>query len=387
MITKNVKRLQEIEERKAEITKLINTDNKADIDALTQEVESLNNEVIEIRKQDKLVETLNKKEDTNIINNNEVDKMENSIETVEYRKAFMDYVVNGKQIPVEYRAMSTTADNAAVIPTTVLNKIVEKMEITGNILPLVNRITYPAGVSVPTSELTSEATWISEGAEISVDKKGTASVTFNAFPLVKAIGITFKAHVQSLSAFESAVIENVSKAMVKALERAIIAGDGNGKCKGIVTEVVDAKRKVTYKTADYKTLVSIIKAIPAAYKSGSVLVMNENLFMDFESMTDSAGQPIAKVNYGVDGEPVYMLKGKRVITTDYLNDFDSAKANEVIAFAYNFNNYYLNTAYDMDLQTYVEQTTRNKVYQSYMLVDGKSVDSNGLVLVVKGATA
>jgi HK97 family phage major capsid protein len=82
-----------------------------------------------------------------------------------------------------------------------------------------------------------------------------------------------------------------------------------------------------------------------------------------------------------------MLKGKRVVATDYLNDFDSAKANEVIAFAYNFSNYYLNTAYDMDLQTYVEQTTRNKVYQSYMLVDGKSVDSNGLVLVVKGATA
>ena len=65
MITKNVKRLQEIEERKAEITKLINTDNKADIDALTKEVSELNNEVVEIRKQDKLVETLNKKEDTN----------------------------------------------------------------------------------------------------------------------------------------------------------------------------------------------------------------------------------------------------------------------------------------------------------------------------------
>lgn len=383
----NTKRINEIETRKAEIRDLIKNDESADLDALSKEVESLNAEMIEMRKKE---ETAKQIDNGSIVAEKKETGKVSGFDSIEYRKAFMDYVVNGKQIPAEYRSAdySKTADNAAVIPTTVLNKIVEKMEITGKILPLVNRISYPAGVSVPTSELTNEATWIAEGAEISVDAKKTANVTFNAFPLVKAIGITFKAHVQSLSVFESAIVENVSKAMIKALERAIISGDGMGKCKGIITETVDSSRKVAYKNADFKTLVSIVKAIPAAYKEGSVLVMNENTFLDFLAMTDASGQPIARVNYGISGAASYSLLGKQVVTTDYLPDADSAKTGDVVIFAYNFNNYYLNTAYDMDLQTYYEQTTRNKVYQSYMLVDGKSVDSNGLVLVTKdGAKA
>ena len=56
--------------------------------------------------------------------------------TVKYRKAFMDYVVRGTQIPAEYRAdaVSKTTDVGAVIPTTVLNQIVQKLESTGMIL-------------------------------------------------------------------------------------------------------------------------------------------------------------------------------------------------------------------------------------------------------------
>lgn len=52
--------------------------------------------------------------------------------TVKYRKAFMDYVVRGAEIPAEYRAdaVSKTTDVGAVIPTTVLNQIVQKLEST-----------------------------------------------------------------------------------------------------------------------------------------------------------------------------------------------------------------------------------------------------------------
>lgn len=377
----NAKRLEEIQLRKEEIKGLVNSKD-SNLEELLKEVEALNNEEIQLRKKNELEIKLNDNPDLGKIIKNEVkENMENLYDTIEYRKAFMQFVIAGKELPAQYRAASTAADNSAVIPVAVLNKIVEKMEQSGNILQLVNRIAYPAGVSVPTSELASEAAWINDGDTVAVDGKKTASIVFGAFPLVKSIGITFKTQVQSIAAFESAIIENVSKSMVKALERAIVSGDGKNKPKGITTET--PAKAITLSKVDYKTLVNIVKAIPAAYKENSVLVMNENLFMDFQTMTDTAGQPIAKTNYGVDGEPVRMLLGRKVVTTDFLNDLDTAKAGEAVCFAYQFENYFVNTSYDMDLQTYIDNPTRNRIYQSYMLVDGKSVDNSGLVLVTK----
>ena len=64
--------------------------------------------------------------------------------SMEYRKAFMQYVCRGEALPKEYRAdaVSKTTDVGAVIPTTVLNQIVEKLESTGMILALVTRTAY-----------------------------------------------------------------------------------------------------------------------------------------------------------------------------------------------------------------------------------------------------
>ena len=48
----------------------------------------------------------------------------------------------------------------AVIPTTILNKIIEKMEAVGMILPLVTRTAYKGGVSIPTSTAKPVASWV-----------------------------------------------------------------------------------------------------------------------------------------------------------------------------------------------------------------------------------
>ena len=73
--------------------------------------------------------------------------------SMEYRKAFMKYVCRGEALPKEYRAdaVSKSTDVGAVIPTTVLNQIVEKLESTGMILTLVTRTAYKGGVSIPVS--------------------------------------------------------------------------------------------------------------------------------------------------------------------------------------------------------------------------------------------
>lgn len=386
--------LKDIETRKAQIAEECKKASGADLDKLYKEMNDLKAKEEEIRKQQDEMEK--RKYIADQINKNEIvtkkideKKEPNNMYTVdsnEYRKAFMNYVLSGEMTP-EFRSVATTADNGAVIPTAVMNTVVEKMEQYGNILPLVRKLSYPAGVVVPTSALATEAKWMQEGAAVDVNGKSTVAVTFGAYELAAAIGISFKAHIQSLSAFEAAVAENVSRAMVKALEKAIISGDGAAKLKGIVTETVPETQKVTLSAKlGYKDIVNMVKAIPSAYKDGAVLTMNENTFLDMATVVDNNGQPVAHVNYGVDGEPIAALLGKKVVFTDYLPDLTSAKTGDVVAFAFQYDKYILNTAYQMDLVTYTEDATRNKVYQSIGMYDGKVVDNNGLVLVVAPAS-
>lgn len=386
--------LKDIETRKAQIAEECKKASGADLDKLYKEMNDLKAKEEEIRKQQDEMEK--RKYIADQINKNEIvtkkideKKEPNNMYTVdsnEYRKAFMNYVLSGEMTP-EFRSVATTADNGAVIPTAVMNTVVEKMEQYGNILPLVRKLSYPAGVVVPTSALATEAKWMQEGVAVDVNGKSTVAVTFGAYELAAAIGISFKAHIQSLSAFEAAIAENVSRAMVKALEKAIISGDGAAKPKGIVTETVPEAQKVTLSAKlGYKDIVNMVKAIPSAYKDGAVLTMNENTFLDMATVVDNNGQPVAHVNYGVDGEPIAALLGKKVVFTDYLPDLTSAKTGDVVAFAFQYDKYILNTAYQMDLVTYTEDATRNKVYQSIGMYDGKVVDNNGLVLVVAPAS-
>ena len=398
--------LQEIETRKAEILKEIEDADLTRLEALNKEMDELNASIEEIRKSDEQDAAEKRKAIAAKINAGEIDSspiepetnkkdivetrkdnhdMMNQLDTIEYRNAFMEFAKTG-QMNEEFRAVAMTSANSAVIPVTVLNQIVEKLESYGNILPLVTKTSYPAGVAIPTSELASPAVWTTENdlasTGVAVEGKVTGSVTFAAYPLVKAIGLSFLARVQTLSAFEAAIANNVSAAMAKAMESAIISGTGSGQPKGILKETA-AKTVELSKTLAYDDIIKVKKAIPSAYRTGAVIVMNEATFYAFLAITDKQGQPVARMNQGIDGNPNYEIFGTRVIVTDWMKDYDAAGKGETVAFVVQLDKYVMNTAYDVDLVTYIDNATRNKVYQSVAAVDGKLVDKNGLVFINK----
>lgn len=398
-------RLEEIEKRKAEIVDKSKSASVEELDNLIKEMDGLNKEIEEIRKKEQekiekrkeIAEKINngeietkvieeKKNKINLVEKRGNEKMENKLDSVEYRNAFIEFAKTGVMAE-EFRDVAMTANNSAVIPVTTLNKIVEKLESFGNILPLVTYMNYPAGVAVPTSQLASPAVWTTDADVakngIAVDGKVTGSITFGAYPLVKALGLSFMAQVQSLSAFETALANNVADAMAKAMEKAIVDGTGVGQMKGILAET-PAKTVALSNKLSFADVVNIKKSIPSAYRSGAVLVMNESTFYEFYGMTDANGQPIARVNFGVDKEPEYMLFGQRVVVTDWMKDYETAKSSDVVAFAVQLDKYVINTAHQIDLVTYIDNATRNKVYQSFAALDGKLVDANGLVFVTKG---
>lgn len=376
-------RIDEIKARKVEIRSLIDSADMETLKAFQDELAILNEEAEELRTREEIAKQLETNNNLgNSLNLKGLENMNNfSLESQEYRSAFMEYVTKGTEIPAEFRAAATsvTADNGAVIPTTVLNEIVTKLEKYGDILPRVRRVSYPAGVTVPTSATKFEAVWQNENAVGESQKMTTASISFTAYQLRCNAGVSFHMDVRSLAAFESALVKNVVDAMGKALEKAIIAGTGTGQPSGITTATAVAKLDAT--ACDYATLVKAVKAVPSAYKKDFVFIMNEGTALNFATMVDKNGQPI--INAGIVQTPQYRFLGHDVVLTDALPDFDAASATNTVAVLFDLSKYMLNTSYEVDLYTYTDNATRQKVYDSIALVDGKVIDANGLVFINK----
>lgn len=385
------KRLVEIRKRKEEIRTALQGNEKVDLKALQAELEQLDAEQKDIEAREKVANAINLGAKPEGVAKREkpAPRVETSVspyESDEYRQAFMNYVMKNTPIPAEMRATNTTTDAGAIIPPTTLNLIIEKVRTYGNILPLVTRTAYKTGLAIPTSDVKPVAKWVAEGATSDKQNKALGSITFSHFKLRCAVAVTLETENMTLSAFEDVIVSNVAEAMAVALETAIISGTGSGQPTGILNDLSKGTT-INVSKLDYKTLIDAEAAIPQAYEAGSVWVMNKPTFMQFFGMTDSNGQPIARVNAGVNGVPSRVLLGRNAVLCDYLPTFATTlKKTDVFAFIYRMKDYVLNTNYSVAMKVYEDNDTDDIVKKSIMIADGKPVDFNSLVLLTGSAT-
>lgn len=292
-------------------------------------------------------------------------------EDLAYRNAFMEYVLRGTPIPAEVRENANTlTTDVTVIPTQLVNQIIEKMDAVGNIISAVTRTAFKGGIQVPVSSVKPVATWVAEGAGSDRQKKTTTNITFTYHKLRCEISMSMEVGTMALSAFEAKFVENVAKAMIKAIEEAIINGDGSGKPKGILTETPEAGQAVTG-AISYDKLVECESVLPEEYEADAKWCMTKADFFKFVAMTDQSGQPIARVNYGIGGKPERVLLGREVLIST------QAKAGK--PFMFNFADYILNTVYDMGISKKQDWDTEDLLTKAVMSVDGKVADKGSLV--------
>lgn len=298
----------------------------------------------------------------------------NPVETnLEYRQAFMENVLHNTPIPAELRADANTltSDVATVIPTELVNQIIEKFDNVGMILPLINKTSYAAGVVIPTSTVKPVATWVNEGAGSDRQKKTTGSITFTYHKLRCEISMSMEVGTMALSAFEAKFVENVAKAMTYAIENAVINGAGTASPRGILTETPETGQALTGTAFTFAKLVEAEGVLPAEYETGAKWCMNKKTFALIQAMTDDSGQPIARVNYGIGGSLERMINGREVVISPYVAD------NK--AFMFDFSDYCLNTIYDMGVSKKQDWETEDYLTKAVMSVDGKVVDKGSLV--------
>jgi len=316
-------------------------------------------------------------------------------DTPEYRQAFMQYVTKGtKNEQLEFRADATTGtgDIGVVIPTTVLNKIVEKMKDYGRIWARVTKTSMQGGVEIPLSSAKPVATWVAAGTMSDKQKKTVlGKIVFSYHKLQCRVAVELVAATVAMPVFEQTITDNIYEAMIIALEEAIINGSGTGQPLGITKDAnIPAERIIDVTTAEfgkYNTWTDLYAKIPRSYRNGAVLIMSDADWNKYiVGMVDDVGQPIARVNYGMDGIQTERLLGKEVISIeDHLPSIDDAQEGDVVGILVKLSDYMVNSNMQLFFKRYFNEDTDEWISKSTLICDGKLADRNGVVLIRKGA--
>lgn len=313
-------------------------------------------------------------------------------DTEEYRTAFMNFVCRGEAIPANLRATTATTDTGAVIPTTILREIVKEIKSYGNLFAAVRRLNVQGGVNIPILSLKPVATWIGETAASEAQKvEAKNSVSFNYYGLECKIAQTLLANVTSLEMFNEMFVPLAVEAMAKALDVAIMNGTGSGQPMGITKDTrVPSKNVVTLTAEEFKSWgdwkKKVFGKIPKAYRNG-VFYMSQATFDGYiDGMVDSDGQPIGRVNYGIDGAENYRFGGKVVETVedDVIKSYEDATAGEVVAVFFKPTDYVINSNLEMKNVKWIDNDTNEVKNKVTIICDGKLADPHGVVIVKKG---
>lgn len=314
----------------------------------------------------------------------------------EYRNAFKNFIQTGKKIEGFQNAdtFTGTSDASAVIPTTIIEKIIEKMESHGQLYSRVTKLNIKGGVEIPILSLVPEATWIGEGS--SSDRKkvdANTKVVFNYYGLECKIAISLLASITTLQMFETKLIKLVVKAIIKALDKGIIKGTGEGQMEGMtICSRVPAANIITIAAADFTTWSGWKKKffakIPLAYKAEGDFIMASGTFEGYiDGMVDANGNPVARSNYGIDKKSQARFGGHDVIQVedDVIEPYDTASVGDIVAIFCRLSDYGINSNLGMTIEKYKDHDLNQIINKAIMIVDGKLIDANGVMFIKKGA--
>lgn len=322
----------------------------------------------------------------------------NTLDSMEYRQAFMAYVQNGTAIPAEFRqAAVNTGDTGAAIPMTIMNEVINTVRKRyGNLYSKCRKMSVPGGVKIPIGSLQASFNWISEktvSPRQDVGKLGSITFGYNTAEI--RIAQTFLSSILTLSAFEAEIAKLIAIAYLKAMDSAIINGSGDGAPLGILKDG-RVTNSVTMTAAQFSDWTQWRKrffaTLPLGYRAGEFIFAASTVDAYLETMADSNNNPIFRQATGLevnDGDAVnpngrFFGRDVALVEPDIISDFDSASPGDVVGLFWQPDEYAINENFGFTMRRYYDEETNEWVDKALCVVDGKVLNPNGYVKIIKG---
>lgn len=319
---------------------------------------------------------------------------------MEYRQAFMAYVQKGTPIPAELRngeAISTN-DSGAAIPFTIMNEVINTVRKRyGNLYAKVRKLSVPGGVQIPVGALQASFKWINESTvspRQKVDQLGKVTFGYNTAEI--RVAQTFLSQLLTLSAFEAELTRIIAIAYVEAMDKAIVAGSGDGAPLGILKDarVTNTVSMSASDMSDWKAWrKNFFAKLPLGYRAGEFIFPMSTVETYLETMSDDNNNPVFRQATGLevgDGDaafPAGRFFGREIalVEEDILPDFDTASANDVIGIYWQPEEYAINENFGFTMRRYFDEETNEWVDKAIVVVDGKVINPTGYYLIKKKA--
>lgn len=381
--------VEAMEARAQAIAKEIDTDPKADVEALNVELRGIKEakENGELRSQ-----VLTKVGGVDM--GGQAKEVEDHAATAEYRSAFFKKLLGREltasevrawdKVQVEHRSdnYSTTSEVAAVLPTSTLNQIITKARTIGGLLAECRAFAMPAKVRIPVATPLSNAAWNAEGTPVESGEVSVTYVDFASNEIIKVLSISASVKKMSIDAFESYLVDELTANVLGTIAYAVVKGDGSTiPAKGIdsITWVLGTNlvnNSGTSKALKYEDIVAAIGLLKRGYAQGAKFAMNnKTLYSEIYSLVDGNKRPIFVQDAQTD--KVGKLLGFEVVIDDNIDD-------DVIYFGnFKYMGYNLVDGITVEASTQSSFKSGRIDYRGMAIADAKPIVEEAFVKVAK----
>ena len=250
--------------------------------------------------------------------------------------------------------------------------IVGKLELNP-IIAAVDVSYIPGNVTFPAEDTINDANWVEMATAATDSADALKAVTLGAYKLIKTVSITADVQAMAIPAFEAWLTARLANKIEKAVDAAILTGNGTNKATGILQTLTTADGTWASAGLVWKDIATIIGKLKSEYRRDASFVMDSNLFFgSIVGMVDTNKQPVVRLA-DAEGPTSYRLVGYPVIVDDNCTS-DHILFGDLKAYKFNFAK-----APEVKSDDSVEFRTGSRVYRAMALADGKLADTNAIV--------
>ena len=356
-------------------------------------------------------------------------------ESIDYRRALREFWLRNKPVPADYiakvRQERSTGDPVAVsfldgytnatdptwgagtistaipVPMTVSDEIIRVRKEYGFLQDKVTETNYQGGYAIPIADLSVDFHWINDKqvSPYQYDEQ-PGVITFSYHQLEARFARTFLAEAIMRDNFKSLLGEAFAEGYAKALDAAIMSGNGSTQPLGLLKDprFIDqtpgantGKATVIEATAEdladwtWWTKLLFTPEFNRLYRGDGEWLIGDSTFGNYiQTLHDEVKRPLVTWDFQNPTAPA-RIRGNAINTlpVSLMPDFDTAEAGTVVAIFGNLKNYILNFQPGMPLSTVSWDDHETNTHKTKVLtaVDGRLGDNNGFVVITKKASA
>lgn len=333
------------------------------------------------------------------------------LSTPEYRKAFMDFVQRGIASNLLKRADAeqVSGDLGILLPNTIVQEIIKGVEsVYGQLYTRVKKTNVKGGVQYPIGAFSATMYWDGTAGD---DKEHGVSEKQKAGGVDKYVQFTYHIgeiriaqsllqSVVTVDAFEQEIVKALVEAYVKAMDEAILNGDGVKQPEGILVEAakgasgrIPTKNVISFTAEDLEDWKSwqkkVFAAIPLSMRSlRPEFVMTPHTWeSNIMTLEDTNGRPVYRETYNpVTGDAECKFNGRNVCLVEEggIKSFDTAAAGDYFGMIWVPEKAYaINSNMRFGYKKYFDEDTNQYITKALVICDGKVLDGKYIYLLKK----